>query len=131
MTLEEKQLLLKDLSQRVSSGVCIFFEKTCGVFTLCGVKVYNMFPENDILVLLNDKYPIQWCKPYLRPMSSMTEDEDKEFALLQTDFYVDGFLYPMAAINMVNWLSAHYFDYYGLIEKELALEATKGMYNTK
>ena len=68
--------------------------------------------------------------PYLRPMSSMTEEEKKEFALLQADFYSNGFLYPkqFAAINMVNWLNAHHFDYRGLIEKGHALEAPDDMY---
>ena len=58
----------------------------------------------------------------------MTEEECKEFALLQTDFYVDGFLYPIAAVNMINWLNKHHFDYCGLIEKGLALKAPEDMY---
>jgi hypothetical protein len=69
-------------------------------------------------------------KVFLRPMSSMTEEESKEFALLQTDFYVDGVLYPIAAINMINWLNSHHFDYRGLIPMGLALEAKEGMYKT-
>lgn len=75
-----------------------------------GDDIYNIYCYGDVM-------------PYLRPMSSMTEEEDKEFALLQTDFYVDGFLYPIAATNMINWLNAHHFDYRGLIPMGLALEA--------
>ena len=63
-------------------------------------------------------------------MSSMTEKESKEFALLQTDFYVDGFLYPIVATGMIDWLNAHHFDYRCLIEKGFALEAPEDMYNT-
>ena len=145
MTPEEKQLLLKDLSQRVSFGVCIFFEKTCEIFPLCGVKVDHMFPENDILVLLNDKYPIQWCKPYLRPMSSMTEEErenyrkalDKDFAILEDSIvapiaykYSDGTIVrDKPLFNEIDWLNKNGFDYRGLIPMGLALEAPEGMYN--
>ena len=74
---------------------------------------------------------LRQIKPYLRPMSSMTEEEDKEFAQLQTDFYTDGVLYPIVATNMTDWLNAHHFDYNGLIERGLALEATEGMYKTE
>ncbi len=126
MTQEEKQLLLKDLSQRVSSAVCIFFEKTCGVFTLCGVKVYNMFPENDILVLLNDKYPIQWCKPYLRPMSSMTKEEILEYLSACNKDNKDILIAPRYL--GLDYLLSHYLDFHGLIPMGLALEAPEGMY---
>ena len=137
MTQEEKQLLLRDLCARSPYGV--------------KVKILDMdvlpYEPSDIGTLVgkehidDDIYTIRcehegWCLqvykdfiPYLRPMSSMTEEEDKEFALLQTDFYSDGWLYPIAAVNMVNWLNEHHFDYRGLIEKGLALVAPDGMYN--
>ena len=83
--------------------------------------------SSPITIRIHNGLTGQVVKPYLRLKSSMTEEESKEFALLQTD-YVNGFLYPIAAINMVNWLNEHYFDYHGLIEKGLALEAPEGMY---
>ena len=60
--------------------------------------------------------------PYLRPMSSMTEEERKEY---QAFFNYDGVEYPE---EYIDWLNAHHFDYRGLIEKGLALEAPEGMY---
>ena len=61
------------------------------------------------------------CKPYLRPISSMTEDEEKQFQdvnLYELPYTVEG----------LDWLNAHHFDYRGLINDGLALEALKGMY---
>jgi hypothetical protein len=33
--------------------------------------------------------------------------------------------------KLIDWLNTHHFDYRGLIDKGLALEAPEGMYNTK
>lgn len=64
-----------------------------------------------------------YIKPYLRPLSSMTEEEKEEY---QAFFNYDGVEYPE---EYIDWLNAHHFDYRGLIEKGLALEAHEGMYN--
>jgi hypothetical protein len=37
-------------------------------------------------------------------------------------------IYPLFCADYVDWLNAHHFDYRGLIEKGLALEAPEGMY---
>ena len=128
MTQEEKQLLLKDLCARLPYGVKIQDnskkpKKLYAVYPYCAkVSIANN-------IFLDDRYlDIQEIKPYLRPMSSMTEEEDKEFALLQVNTHNSGFLYAIDAANMINWLNAHHFDYRGLIEKGLALEAAEGMY---
>lgn len=124
MTQEEKQILLQDLCSRLPYKTKVNVDDS-GLFIprlryIDGITCY--FYECAWTKFIDE------IKPYLRPLSSMTEEESKEFALLQTDFYVDGFLYPIAAINMVNWLNSHYFDYRGLIERGLALEALEGMY---
>ncbi len=59
-------------------------------------------------------------KPYLRPMSSMTKEELKEYENARDDWYDD--------LKTYDWLLAHHFDYRGLIEKGLALEAPERMY---
>ena len=56
-------------------------------------------------------------KPYLRPMSSMTEEELAEYNRLE-----------LSDFRRIDWLNAHHFDYRGLIEKGLALEMPKDMY---
>jgi len=50
-------------------------------------------------------------KPYLRPMSSMTEEEEDELCELFT----------LSDCSAIDWLNAHHFDYRGLIQKGLAL----------
>ena len=127
MTQEDKDLLLKDLCARLPYGVKVLdnFYKDLGVSKIINIGDYgSILVDNEMDDI--QYYPIiDDIKPYLRPMSSMTEEESKEFAMLQTDFYSDGWLYPIAAVNMVNWLNAHHFDYRGLIEKDLAIAVTE------
>ena len=118
MTQEDKDLLLKDLCQRLPYGVKI----------TDGLSVINVDSFISIGVFVCDG---KW-KPYLRPMSSMTEEEYKELKLI-SPYY--GFA-PYEFIgdwcpnyDMVDWLNAHHFDYRGLIPKGLAIEAPKGMYS--
>ena len=68
-------------------------------------------------------------------MPSMIEEENKEYGKvceLDTEILVN---HPMngepfpALYNSQDWLNKHHFDYRGLIEKGLALEAPEGMYN--
>jgi hypothetical protein len=82
-------------------------------------------------------------KPYLRPLSSMTEEESAELSNIISEWFdkelfdltEEPFLeYALLKINysispqLFDWLNAHHFDYRGLIEKGLAIEATEGMY---
>ena len=93
--------------------------------------------------------PIEEIKPYLRSMSSMTEEEKEELLNLLFDkeakyFYIDeeglidgrkfnlfkeGINYPsFCPINIVlytNWLLENHFDFMNLISKDLAIEVTK------
>ena len=90
-------------------------------------------PERDVETL---KYNIEnpqndWCeiswKPYLRPMSSMTEKEKFTYEYL-TDCS-DYMIYSGAFCgDVINWLNEHHFDYRGLIEKSLAIVAPDNMY---
>lgn len=124
MTQKDKELLLKDLYARLPYGIKFKADNEEYIREIHYIKDENVY----IREYRNLPYWIDTIKPYLRPMSSMTEEESKDFAMLQTDFYSDGWLYPIAAVNMVDWLNAHHFDYRGLIEKGLALEAPNGMY---
>jgi len=133
MTQEEKQLLFKDLCGRLPYGVMMKVTPEGG--GPGGVESYDIKLNIELLDVFSDFADV--FKPYLRPMSSMTKEEKKEF----DDFCViDEFVwsgntekgYPNQAIIMsegIDWLLAHHFDYRGLIEKGLALEAPEGMYN--
>ena len=126
MTEEEKTLLLKDLTGRLPYGViCHSGESNCDG------KLHFINTLYNTVSLITDKNTdkrevcsITDCKPYLRKMSSMTEEERKECNKLR--------LAGGMAINVADycdWLNAHHFDYRGLIEMGLALEAPNGMYN--
>jgi len=105
---QEKQLLLKDLCARLPYGViCKLSAKDADV---------SVTEKLDIGGLEHFIFGTMDVKPYLRPMSSMTEEEGKELGEHIT-IYDD-----------VDWMLAHHFDVHNLIEKGLALEAPKGMY---
>lgn len=120
MTQEEKELLLKDLCERLPYGVKV---KTPyndailrGIVDRKGVKT-----TIDYTDIVTDKqtYPIRYIKPYLRPMSSMTEEEKSMYEGLMIG--IDNISYML---DVIDWLNSHHFDYRGLIEKGLAIDAT-------
>lgn len=144
MTQEEKELLIKDLCARLPySGVQIHISYADGfkydkTLTYEDVKNYSQLPACSTTIV----------KPYLRPMSSMTEKEKDEFLLFfpfcRGDMYFDVknacvevfecpneiTLYPFwDNVRLIDWLNKKMFDYRGLIPNGLALEAKEGMYN--
>lgn len=115
-TKEDKSLLLKDLSARLPYGVKVQTPVMNDEITLtCGdISAYFFNPDNKVFL-----------KPYLRPMSSMTEEERKEHNLHRLSKWST---YSEYCANVLDWLNAHHFDYRGLIERGLALEAPEEMY---
>ena len=107
----DKDLVLTDLSSRLSYGVIV--EEYGGPVVLTG-WLYEIIAKQS-----EDKM----YKPYLRPMSSMTEEEVDEFT--QFDVYANG-EYMMPNYEAIDWLNAHHFDYRGLIPKGKAIDITAG-----
>jgi len=132
MTQEDKQLLLEDLCPRLMYGViCTDFRHGDSRITEIDIIDETVY-YNDF-----DEYvEIKYCRPYLRPMSSMTEEETKYklsnfFKVIDTKIEGVGYIPTLNftnALKYINWLNKNHFDYRGLIEKGLALEARKGMY---
>lgn len=129
MTQEEKTLLLKDLCARLPYGVIVetyweFENKKEKTFPKT-ILTYGMFGY----YIGEDKWKYNThFLPFLRPMSSMTEEEIKEFSVLGVGIHLfKGPLIP--SYDTLDWLNKKMFDYRGLIEKGLALEAPEGMYN--
>ena len=127
MTQEDKKLLLKDLCARLPYGVKAEYydpeaeRKNWDVIE----DLYNADCINHVEVGIG-QYGLRLneVKPYLFPMSSITEEQRKEMEELmyKTDT-------PFGAIFSENvdyfdWLNKNHFDYRGLIEKGLALDAT-------
>lgn len=137
MTKEEKQLLLKDLSTRLSYGVICHTDKGDGY--LCSINQTIFGTEYGLNIspvkrdYFNDSEQDEVViKPYLRPMESMTEEEVKEFYDVECMDAKVGYIKPTwnwhYTINGIDWLLEHHFDFRGLISKDLALEAPEGMY---
>ena len=139
MTQEEKELLLKDLCGRLPYGVIIEITSDGGMVEAS----YDMRLDAGLLAdLLHSEDDF---KPYLRPMSSMTEEEGKElehiFSEIDASCWVDteygcvdfaggnDFIDAEMAEVYIDWLNKKMFDYRGLIEKGLAIEAPTDMYN--
>ena len=69
MTQEDKDLLLKDLVARLPYGVKVEYQNDTIIETReLGLGSLHDFMYNNVII-----------KPYLRPMSSMTEEEKKEY----------------------------------------------------
>lgn len=118
MTQEDKELLLTDLSARLPYGIKVQYNN----------EIYDIDYISALYEEVNldnpDNYTIglSEIKPYLRPMSSMTEEEKEILRTLK---------WTKLEHHTVDWLNAHHFDYRGLIEKGLALKAPEGMYEKK
>ena len=138
MTQENKELLLKDLCARLPYGVKI--ELTWWVMDE-GTCMSTTLEPDHIEQLRNDELGDVEIKSYLRPMSSMTDEQCYDFycrfvenEIDYNDFkkyYFDGCLWNkvLTTINdcgdIIDWLNKYHFDYRGLIEKGLAIDVTE------
>ena len=130
MKQEDKKLLLRYLCMALpyKVKVCLYERETC---ILLGIDGCDMYLDVD-----SDPFRIESIKPYLRPMSSMTEEEKKEF---DNFCVIDEFVWEgkteighkNQAIIMsvaINWLLKKHFDFMDLIPKGLAIEVTEENY---
>ena len=132
MTQNEKDILFKDLCARLPYGIKGNFLNSDGSLShdtlLRKVSItYSCLVTadgNDGMGLNGD------VKPYLFPLSSMTEEQKQEYRKvceLDTEILekhpMDGSPFP-AMYNSQDWLDAHHFDYRGLIPMGLAIDAT-------
>ena len=158
MTQEEKTLLLQDLCSRLPYGVICHYNcvtsydmmiiskanaegELKGIIPLSDGHIGFMVDCDKIDALEGD------IKPYLRPMSSMTEEEKRELSKkyvwniwtgqIQIRYHSQGCWDDETEcpteeyIILFDWLNKHHFDYRSLIENGLALEAHEGMYVIK
>ena len=118
MTQEDKELLLKDLCSRLPYGVKI--ELTWWVMGE-GTCINTILEPDHIEQLLNDEDGDTEIKPYLRPMSSMTEEQKKEYQYITERWMYDS---SYSISDSIDWLNKNHFDYRGLIPMGLAIDAT-------
>ena len=120
MTQEDKELLLKDLCARLPYGV--------------KVNITSKETKNRIVHLTANNIcnlTSGWwseCKPYLFPLSSMTEEQKYEYdELIHSNNIkaIEGFITSTdCSTAEIDWLLKYQFDYRGLIPKGLAIDAT-------
>ena len=134
MTQEDKELLLRDLCARLPYGIK-FLRESWNYETDQELSVIEVLEDIDKDGYINNTkvYKVEDIKPYLFPLSSMTDKQEKEYNLLRdsvpTYYYEFGDVIVDDTKLCDNWesidyLNAHHFDYRGLIEKGLAIDAT-------
>ena len=144
MTPEERQLLIKDLCARLPYRVKGLHRGQVHIIAnMDGGSLYPSIQVNGYCAW----FPVETFKPYLRPMSSMTDSEKEElkqyldakeldcngFGYIEggtLENYVSNVPYSICSY-VIDWLNAHHFDYRGLIPMGLALEAPEGMYEAE
>lgn len=137
MKQEEIDLVLRDLCARIPYGVMC--DRLGRERKLIAISIESSYP----IILDNGEYrsrsyTIEEVKPYLRPLSSMTIEEEREMHKLLEEIYDFSFrteeklelLVAQQSLpyTLLDYCNEHCFDYRGLIEKGLALVAPDGMY---
>lgn len=138
MEQEDKDLLLKDLCARLPYGVKAQYygtEEECD----CLDEIDAIYIENPTSQVGIGQYGlnIDKIKPYLFPLSSMTEEQKDELICLikletneiieslnENKIGIDDGFYKFNQVRKCDWLNKNHFDYRGLISRGLAIDAT-------
>ena len=152
MTQEDKSLLLKDLCARLPYGIKVgttdnddslenVWKNVWDIYMLfnntfdINVKLIHCIEDDDKLINISE------VKPCLLPLSSMTEEQKKEISkrynlhtyyglYIEITNHSEGYWDDDNSCNLqdylwlVDWFNKNHFDYRGLIEKGLAIDAT-------
>ena len=147
MTQENKELLLKDLCARIPYevvGKCeldasydtsfdtIFqthkFDAVVYGFKADSLFVYPLIEDRDEQEFANEEVAngvdILDFKPYLFSLSSMTEEQKMFLKQQNWCIAISTSGTVETTIEGIDWLNKNHFDYRGLIEKGLAIDAT-------
>lgn len=132
MTQEDKQLLLVDICARLPYGVKVQYDN--GIYNIDYISA--LYEEIKLDIPDNYTIGISEIKPYLRPMSSMTGEEQKEFVKFHCvnicPIVITENLTISNEAEMFDWLNKKMFDYRGLIQKGLAISTEEfNPYNSK
>lgn len=133
MTQEDKVLLYKDLCARLPYGVVL--DSPNPVDDMWDEAISIDASTKTVTLLYNERvFYIDEVKPYLFPLSSMTEEQKKyitdrwgineEFDFEINPDWGEYFVELGDAVDFIDWLNKNHLDYRGLIEKGLAIDAT-------
>lgn len=140
--LQDKNILIKDLCARLPYDTMIH-----GIYAYQNLDFdtesdYIEYKEMDNVLTVSDIEWIQMCaaevKPYLFPLSSMTEEQKNECfngtplgidkygdVAVKDDFFGNSLYTDLEIyLEVIDWLLKNHFDIYGLIDKNLAIDAT-------
>ena len=142
MTQKDKELLMKNLCARLPYGVICHYDtivpmvgKVKSYGRLYNISFFDVKPCFQFHCN-RDIFDFDNVKPYLFPLSSMTEEQQEEFDRIYADDMqvvacnlknkLDGKPYEtnFGHYRHIDWLNKNHFDYRGLIEKGLAIDAT-------
>lgn len=121
MKQENKEILIKDLCGRLPYGVKVNNEIQ-GDFKIYGICENFVFVRNEICHI---DFDIEKIKPYLFPLSSMTEEQKEIYCQLQQKvIYNSKGVVTEDVMNYVNWCYENHLDVNDLIPNDLAIDAT-------
>ena len=118
--MENKELLFKELCARLPYNVICQVEfRENGKYNSKAMLLSGIFTDEAYFTTKGGSIYSNEYKPYLFPLSSMTEEEKLMYEGLMIG--TDNISYML---DVIDWLNSHHFDYRGLIEKGLAIDAT-------
>lgn len=140
MIQEEKDILIRDLSARLPFGVKVACSTSDSDHNWYNLELVDI-KDNEVYITTfephySNKYAsIESIKPYLFPLSSMTEEQYEEFSLIsgwdvdiedvrQGKFSCIGYIGFDCLYDPVDWFNKNHFDWRGLIPKGLGKDAT-------
>lgn len=122
MTQEDKKLVYKDLCARLPYGIiCQVKFKESGQYKSENMFLSGIFVDEAYFTTKNGSIYSNEYKPYLSPLSSMTEEQKKEYQYITERWMYD----PSYSISdSIDWLNKNHFDFRNLIGKNLAIDCT-------
>ena len=126
MTQKDKELLLKDLCSRLPyNTICQVEFKNCGKYETKNMTLSGIFKDEAYFTIENGSVYSNNYKPYLFPISSMSEEEAVKYITL-THYNTDnnGKPYRELTVEALDWLLLNHFDFRELIPMGLSIDAT-------
>ena len=143
MIQEHKELLIKDICERLPYGVKCSFGVDDAVYEITGINPSacgaSEIQATHIKSGINGDFKLSSCKPYLFPLSSMTEEQWDNAPRVDLTYFTFESLkcgcFTLASytcendlhdlLEFINWLLENHFDVNGLIPLGLAKDATE------
>ena len=118
----DKELLLKDICARLPYNVICQVEfKENGKYNYKVMLLSGIFTDEAYFTTKGGSIYSNEYKPYLFPLSSMTEEQKQEYQHITERWMYDS---SYSISDSIDWLNKNHFDYRGLIPMGMAIDAT-------